>query len=326
MTFFQTLFVAFGLFVSFSTSWAVCPVLDINGNKFELYEDAASYADDLLELKNDLLTLGEDVEKELSTLPTNDDNLAFINSNCKDLSLFKKTIWFFNGDVRFIDFAKRLVKVEESKMNMLLNGGYIQKATNAADMAIEIQDLFEIKGSFAGLFFFLLVSFLVKKAQELAVYCILLGSLICLFSNEASATPRLSIWEGRVTKGKCLKEKKAVKKEINNGIENPSLEAGSTLVGRAVTAYSNCLKEEFRKGLKRKIKALKNKHLAIGDELNIKKQALLDEKFVNQLANTGYYLDNPKLQDVVVMAKVYFRKLNQEKEVNKIKDAKLLKD
>jgi len=251
--------------------------------------------------------------------------LSFVNGDCKDLSLFKKTIWFFNGDVRFIDFAKRLVKVEESKMNMLLNGGYIQKATNAADMAIEIQDLFEIKGSFAGLFFFLLVSFLVRKAQELAVYCILfslLGSLIC---NEASATPRLSIWEGRATKGKCLKEKKAVKKEINNGIKNPSLQAGSTLVGRAVTAYSDCLKEEFGKALKRKIERLKTKHLTV-DELVINKKALLDESFINNLVNTGYYLDNNQLKDVVIMAKVWFKKLNQEKRKTKQEDAKLLKD
>ena len=145
MTFFQTFAVAFGLLLSFNSfALAECPVIAIDNSKFELYEDVTSYADNLLELKNDLLILGEDVEKELSTLPTNDDNLAFINSNCKDLSLFKKTIWFFNGDVRFIDYAKRLIKVEERKMRLFLDANRVEMAIDAADLAIEIQERFQL--------------------------------------------------------------------------------------------------------------------------------------------------------------------------------------
>ena len=168
MTFFQSFVLAFGLLLSFSSSiWAECPVLDINGSKVELYEDATSYADDLLELKSDLVELGEDVD--FSDIPNNNDNLAFVNGDCNDLALFKKTIWFFNGDLRFVDFAKRIIKVEEKKMELFLNTGYVQKAMDSADVVIYIEELFELKGSFTGLFFFLLISFLLRKAQ--AAHC-----------------------------------------------------------------------------------------------------------------------------------------------------------
>lgn len=370
MTFFQSFIVAFGLLVSFST-WATCPVLDIDGSKVELYQDATDYADDLLELKAELNMLGEDVEKEISTLPTNDDNLSFVNGDCNDLSLFKKTIWYNNGDLRFVDFAKRIIKLKEAKMRLFLNTNKIKEAMNAADEVIAIEELFELKGSFAGLFFFLIVSFLVRKTQaahakekylrsatmnffpkygrcvrmgmakdqlemhkeanclfvlkgKLAILCILitlLGSLIC---NEASAAPKLSVWEGRTTKGKCKVEKKEIRRAVKKAVENPSVEAGQMFVKQATNSYSLCLRKVFRKVLLKKIEGLSSEALLLSNGLQVNKKALLNEEFIDELIASGFYLENPALKDAVLMTKVYLHRLAIQTATSKVEEAKVL--
>ena len=334
MTFFQSFIVAFGLLVSFN-SFAQCPVINIHGSKYELYEDATSYADQLAELKQDLIELGEDVELETSTLPTNSENLTFINGDCESLNQFKETIWYNNGDIRFVDFAKRLIKVEESKMRFFLDAGYVEKAMNAADEVLYIEEIFEIKGSFVGLFFFFLVGFLVRKIQKthnqekqlrkyelqdamqcgitrvtynhranrlfvkkgklalLSILVTLLASLIC---NNASAAPKLSVWEGKTTKGKCQSEKLSIFKtnaftaEAEAKADRP-LQAAKLLRTLEVGLYSHCLKKEFKKALSNKIQ--KAGKLVVND-MHVTEVALFDAKFIQVLINTGHYLTHGK--------------------------------
>ena len=107
MTFVQKFAVALGLLLSlFSSSWAACPVLAIDGDLFELQEDVATYQVQLNELKKDLIQLGEDADVELADAPKVSDLNTFILDGCNDLKLFRKTIWFNRGDLRFVDFSK----------------------------------------------------------------------------------------------------------------------------------------------------------------------------------------------------------------------------
>ena len=145
MTFFQSFVVAFGLFLSLSTSsWAECPVLSIDADLTELQEDIVEYQQQLDELKNDLIELGEDPASELADALKVEDLHHFILDGCNDLKLFRKTIWFNRGDLRFVDFAKRLVKVEEAKMRLFLDAGYVSKAMESANLVFEIEDKFKI--------------------------------------------------------------------------------------------------------------------------------------------------------------------------------------
>ena len=249
-------------------------------------------------------------------------------------------------------------------MRLFLDAGYVSKAMNAADEAIAIEELFEIKGSFAGLLFFVIISFLLRKTQEahlkevelrkyqltdpmfqcgitrvifnhranrlfvkkgkLALLCVLvtlLGSIIC---NEASAAPKLSVWEGRTTSGACYDAKKAIAKAIAENAEKPSAEAGQMFINQAVNKYSACLKKAFRKALLKKIKSLKPKHLVLSNGLVVNKRALLKESFIDLLISTGYYLENKPLEDVILMSKVYLDRAAIEGAKAKIKEAKTL--
>ena len=142
------------------------------------------------------------------------------------------------------------------------------------------------------------------RKGKLAILCILLtllGSIIC---NEASATPKLSVWEGRTTRGKCTKEK------VNVYKANASTAEAETKAGRPLQAakiirelevglYSHCLRKEFKKVLTKKIDQAGK--LAVGDE-TLHAAAFFDNKFIQVLINTGHYLESKGLKKLAKMA------------------------